>query len=73
METIFIVNLNESAFFRYNKKNETDLGYNKLLLELLTPPDKKTSESHWRRDDKIVFAPTHLHNYLERTYNELYL
>lgn len=73
METIFIVNLDESAFFRYNKIDENDCEYNKILLELLTPPNKKTKYSHWSRSDKIVFAPKHLHNYLERTYNELYL
>ena len=38
METILVVNINEKSFFRYNPKNETDTGYNKLLLELLTPP-----------------------------------
>jgi hypothetical protein len=73
METIFIVNLNVSSFFRYNKKNDTDIGYNKILLELTTPPNEKTDISHWLRSDKIVLAPKHLHNYLERTYNEIYL
>jgi hypothetical protein len=73
MDTILIVNINEKSFFRYNKKNETDTGYNKLLLELLTPPDKKTTISHWLRTDKIVFAPKHIESYVERTYNELYL
>ena len=73
METILIVNINEKSFFRYNKKNETDTGYNKLLLELLTPPDKDSKISHWFRTDKIVFAPKHIESYVERVYNELYL
>jgi hypothetical protein len=70
-EEIFIVNLNEKSFFRYIKKDETDCGYNKLLLELLIPPNINTKISHWMRSDKIVFAPKHLHKYVEQTYNEL--
>lgn len=70
-EEVFIVNLNEKSFFRYLKKDETDSGYNKLLLNLLTPPNVNTKISHWMRTDKIVFAPKHLHKYLEQTYNEL--
>ena len=70
-EEVFIVNLNEKSFFRYLKKDETDRGYNKLLLNLLTPPNVNTKISHWMRTDKIVFAPKHLHKYLEQTYNEL--
>ena len=73
METIFIVNITTTAFFRYNKINEADTGYNKFLLELVTPPNDKTNYSHWNRKDKIVCAPKHLHNYIERTYCELYL
>jgi hypothetical protein len=73
METIYIVNINAYSFFRYDKKDAYDFGYNKLLLELLTPPDKNESYSHWNRTDKIVFAPKHLKNYLEKSYNELYL
>jgi hypothetical protein len=70
-EEVFIVNLNEKSFFRYLKKDETDSGYNKLLLNLLTPPNVNTKISHWMRTDKIVFAPKHLHKYVEQTYNEL--
>jgi len=70
METIFVVNMDERAFFRYTKKSETDKGYNKIMLKLLTPP-KNTSESHWKKEDKIVVAPENTHNYLERLYNEL--
>ena len=76
-EIIFLVNVTEKSFFRYSKKNKTDEGYNKLLLELLTPPinvktGKKTTISHWNRTDQIVIAPYRFHYYLERTYNELY-
>jgi hypothetical protein len=78
METIFITNVTQYAFFRYNKKHESDTGYNKLLLELLTPPfeedsNKKSAYSHWDRKDKIVIAPKNTHEYVERLYNELYL
>jgi hypothetical protein len=76
METIFVVNVTQTAFFRYSR---SDGGYNKLLLELLTPQpsdensDEETCLSHWSRKDKIVIAPKHMHDYIERTYNELYL
>jgi hypothetical protein len=73
METIFIVNITEYSFFRYEKKDENDFGYNKLLLELLTPPDKKSPISHWAKTDKIVIAKQYFKIYLERIYNELYL
>ena len=73
METIFIVNLTEYSFFRYEKKDENDFGYNKLLLELLTPPDKESPISHWAKTETIVIAKQHFKIYLERIYNELYL
>lgn len=73
METIYIVNITTFSFFRYNKKNENDCEFNKILLKLLTPPNKNLIYSHWNRNDKIVFAPKHLHNYIERIYSELYL
>jgi hypothetical protein len=72
METIFIVNNNQQSFFRYTKTDNNDTKYNKILLELLTPP-KKGGLSHWSRTDKIIFAPHTVHGYLEKTYNELYL
>jgi hypothetical protein len=68
---IFIVNLTTKSFFR-SIKNEIDKGYNIKLLELLTPPDK-TKCSHWFKTDKIVFCPTHLHNYVEKNYAEIYV
>lgn len=63
--------MDERAFFRYTKKSESDKGYNKLLVELFTPPAKNSSYSHWKREDKIVLAPENTHNYLERLYNEI--
>ena len=69
---VFIVNLTTQSFIRYSMKNETDKGYNKKLLELLTPEDKG-SYSHWFRSDKIVFCPKNLYHYVEKNYNELYL
>jgi len=82
METIYIVNLTESAFFRYNKRNESDNGYNKALLELLSTPlymnkNKqyvKSSHSHWSRADNIIISPKSIpEKFLERYYNELHL
>lgn len=68
---IFIVNLTTQSFFRYSMENETDKGYNTILLELLTPDEEEYS--HWIREDKIVFCPKHLYNYVEKHYGELYL
>ena len=70
---IFIVNLTTNAFFRYSMKNEIDNGYNTKLLELLTPPSKEDKYSHWSREDKIVFCPKHLYNYVEKFYGEIYV
>jgi hypothetical protein len=70
---LLIVNLTTESFFRYSIKNNTDIGYNKILLELLTPPDKISTYSHWSREDNIKICPKHLHNYIEKKYNELYL
>jgi hypothetical protein len=72
METIFIVNLTQSSFFRYKKKNENDDGYNKILLELVTPWPEI---SHWSREDKIIIAPKHIpSSFFDRYYyNELYM
>lgn len=69
---MFIVNLTTQSFIRYAMENETDKGYNKKLLELLTPPDKERY-SHWFRGDKIVFCPQNLYNYVEKNYSEIYL
>lgn len=69
---IFIVNLTTNAFFRYFMKNEIYKGYNTKLLELLTPPDED-KYSHWSREDKIVFCPKHLYNYVEKNYCEIYV
>ena len=69
---MFIVNLTTKSFFRYSMKNETDKGYNKYLLQLLTPPDNDTY-SHWFREDKIVFCPKHLYDYVEKNYAEIYM
>jgi hypothetical protein len=73
METTFIVNVHQQSFFRYAKKATNDTEYNKILLELLTPPKKGGKSSHWSRKDKIIFAPHTMHCYLEKTYNELIL
>jgi hypothetical protein len=71
---IFIVNLTTNEFFRYFMKNEIDKGYNKQLLELLTPPDEEDKYSHWsREEDKIVFCPKHLYNYVGKNYCEIYV
>ena len=69
---MYIVNLTTKSFFRYSLENETDEGYNKYLLHLSTPPDNGRY-SHWFREDKIVFCPKHLHDYVEKNYAEIYM
>jgi hypothetical protein len=76
METIFILNLTQETFFRYTKKNNEDKGYNKKLLDLITPPKKNILEdneglSNWERGDKIVFVPEKLMQFVERNYGEI--
>lgn len=70
---MFIVNLTTNSFFRYSMQNQTDKGYNKLLLQLLTPPTKNDTVSHWSRNDKIVFCPKHLENFVQQNYSEIYV
>ena len=69
---ILIVNLTTQSFFSYFMENDTDKGYNRKLMELLTPP-RKQMNSHWSRNDKIVFCPTHLRTYVEKNYGKLYM
>lgn len=37
MEEIIIANITTQSFFRYTKTTETDVQYNKILVELLQP------------------------------------
>jgi hypothetical protein len=62
---IFIVILPRQSFICYSMENQTDKGYTKKLLELLTPPEKE-HYSHWFRADKIVFWTKYLYNYVEK-------
>jgi hypothetical protein len=69
---MLIVNLTTQSFFRYFMKNETDNGYNKDLLQLLTTQENETY-SHWFRSDNIVFCPKHLYEYVEKNYAEIFV
>jgi hypothetical protein len=56
METIIIINLNQSSFFRYNPKGDNDTGYNKLLFDQVTPPREKLDSenlSHWSKKKNL--------------------
>lgn len=70
---VFIVNLTTESYFRYYMENDKDAGYNKLLKELLTSPNKISNYSHWNKKDRIVFCPQHIHKFVETNFNELYL
>ena len=41
MAQILILNLTCETFFRYTKTTEDDIGYNAILVELITPPTKE--------------------------------
>jgi hypothetical protein len=71
MPVLFILNLTQGSFFRYQQLSEDDTNYNKILLQLLTPP-KKSGLSHWDRKDHIIFVPPHLYDHVNKFYNELY-
>ena len=72
MDKILILNLTCNTFFRYNKASEEDVGYNKILADLLQP-DSKEKVSHWKKTDKIILVPKHLYHYVNKTYGELYM
>jgi hypothetical protein len=51
-----------------------------ILRSLIKPLTKEEAilksdvgESHWRRDDKIVYVPKHLYNYVQKNYNKLFV
>jgi hypothetical protein len=67
MEIILVVNINQQSFFQSSKDT-----YKQKLKEFLTP-DGSNKLSHWSREDKIVFCPTSLENYVKKNYNELYM
>ena len=35
-ETVYVLNIPQGEFFRYTKKSTTDIGYNRILRELLS-------------------------------------
>lgn len=77
MSLIFILNLTQGSFFRYQQASEDDTNYNKILLQLLRPaktPILKGDKglSHWDRSDKIIFVPQHLYEHVNKFYNELH-
>jgi hypothetical protein len=52
----------------------------RLLRELLTPLTLGESilksdigESHWKRGDKIVYAPPHLYTHVQKNYNRIFV
>jgi hypothetical protein len=77
-ETIYILNITQGEFFRYTKKNITDLGYNSILRELLSKSainilknEDVEDLSRWDPADKIIFVPKHLFKHVEKNYGEI--
>ena len=77
-ETIFVLNVTQGEFFRYTKESVTDLGYNRIIKELLSKnavnilKDEDVADlSRWDPADKIVFVPKHLFEHVEKNYGEI--
>jgi hypothetical protein len=70
---MFIVNLTTESFVRCNKASKVQTILLQLLLKYGGDLDDENGYSHWTRDDKIVYCPEHLQEYVERKYGEIYL
>ena len=62
-----ILNMTEGFYFIYYGGEEE---YNKILKSLISPD--RLGFSRWLRDDKIIFVPGHLREYVMRTYENIF-
>jgi hypothetical protein len=62
-----ILNMTEGFYFIYRGGEEE---YKKILKTLISPD--RLGFSRWLRDDKIIFVPDHLLDYVMRTYENIY-
>ena len=76
MEYLMILNLTISSYYICNNISDC----NKILRQLLEPltEDKAlvkddVGESHWKKDDKIVYVPPYLYEYVQKKYGRIYL
>lgn len=70
VKVIYILNMTQGNFFSYRKRSCFDKGYMKALKKLTTE-DEKSRISHWGKDDKIIFVPDHLRDYVDKSYGRL--
>jgi hypothetical protein len=68
---MYILNMTEKNFLVYQKNSPIDKGYMNVLKSLM----KKDSfgYSHWSRDDKIIFVPYHLQDYVTKEYGRIFI
>ena len=71
-----ILNLTTQQYFEYDETKN----YKEIMKQLLKPLTKDEAlikedigESHWRREDKIVFVPQNLNKFVEKKYNKLFI
>jgi hypothetical protein len=66
---LYILNMTEGNFFSYEKKKCFDKGYMKVVKSLMK--ENVDGFSHWNREDKIIFVPDHLRDYVSKSYGKL--
>lgn len=67
---IVILNMTQGNFFEYRKRSFFDKRYMRAV-KAMTTDDPVSGISHWGKDDKIIFVPTHLRSYVEKNYGRL--
>jgi len=68
VKVIYILNMTQGNFFSYRKRVCFDKGYMRTVKSLT---DGETRVSHWGKDDKIIFVPDHLSDYVSKSYGRL--
>lgn len=70
VKVICILNMTQGNFFSYRKRSCFDKGYMRTVKKLTTD-DETSGISHWAKDDKIIFVPDHLRDYVAKNYGRL--
>ena len=69
VKDIYILNMTQGNFFIYRKRSCFDKDYMRVVRELTK--DDVDGFSHWGKDDKIIFVPSHLYSYVKKSYGRL--
>ena len=80
MPELVIYNVTEESFFVYEQSDVSDVGYNAILLRLLSRLTIKENllklpgdDGIWRRSDRIIMAPPSTHSLLKSVSNQLFV